>query len=86
MIPNISKDTIIRTVLLMLALLNQVLTMFGKNPLPFSDEALYEGLSTVVTVCTALWSWWKNNSFTKAARSADAYLAEIRACETDNDV
>jgi SPP1 family holin len=76
---NISKGTIIRTVVLLIALLNQLLLAFGKNPLPFSDEGIYEGVSAVVTVGAGLWSWWKNNSFTKAAIKADKYKDRLKA-------
>ena len=34
---NITAGTLVRTVTLVVALLNLVLTSFGKNPLPFSD-------------------------------------------------
>ena len=68
------KETILRTAVLVLTLLNQILTALGKNPLPFSDEAIYEGLSAVFTAAASLWAWWKNNSFTKAAAEADEYL------------
>ncbi len=72
------KETILRTVLLVLALFNQILTALGKNPLPFSDEQLYETLSLLFTAAASLWAWWKNNSFTKEAIRADAYLAELK--------
>ncbi len=75
---NISKETIARTIVLILALLNNVLTMCGKNPLPFSDDELYVGVSAVVTVCATLWAWWKNNSFTQNAIEADEFLREKR--------
>lgn len=71
---KIKKGTIIRTVCLMVALLNQVLTVSGKNPLPFSEEEVYEGVSVTITVVTALVAWWKNNSFTKRAIYADEIL------------
>ena len=72
------KDTVIRTALLLLALLNQILTLCGINPLPFSDQQLYEGLSLAATVATSLWAWWKNNSFTKAAQTADVLLEQLK--------
>lgn len=75
---NVNKETIVRTVVLVLALFNNVLTMCGKNPLPFSDEELYLGVSSVVTVCVTLWAWWKNNSFTQNAIEADEFLREKR--------
>lgn len=75
---KVSKDTWIRTIVLFLTLLNQVLTVVGKNPLPFSEEALYQGISAVVTVVASLWAWWKNNSFTTHALKADAYLGQLK--------
>ena len=74
-----SKETMIRTIVLIIALLNQVLTALGKNPLPFSDEAIYEGISLVAAVGASLWAWWKNNSFTAEAAEADRYLAAVRS-------
>ena len=37
---KVTKETIIRTIILLIALVNQVLTSFGKNPLPFSDDQI----------------------------------------------
>lgn len=81
---NISKSTITRTVVLGIALINQVLTILGYNPLPFSDEAIYEGISAVLTVAASLWSWWKNNSFTQAAIKADEYKEKLKAGGSDD--
>ena len=75
---KISKETIVRTVVLVLVLVNQILTATGKNPLPFSEDAMYEGLSAVFTAAASLWAWWKNNSFTQGAIEADKYLADLR--------
>ena len=72
------KETIIRTIVTFLVLCNSALSMTGKNPLPYSDEELYSGVSAILAVITTLWSWWKNNSFTSAALRADEYLNEIR--------
>ena len=72
------KETIIRTIVTFLVLCNSALSMTGKNPLPWSDEELYSGVSAILAVITTLWSWWKNNSFTSAALRADDYLNEIR--------
>ena len=78
---NISIDTIIRTVVLAVTLVNSVLTMLGKNPLPFAQEDLYAVLSSVATVCATLWAWWKNNSFTCNAISADEYLTKLKSSD-----
>lgn len=76
---KVSTETIIRTIVLGFALINAVLTMLGKNPLPFAEEELYEFFTTIVTVGAVLWAWWKNNSFTSAAVLADEYLATLKA-------
>lgn len=73
-----TKETLIRTLVLVVALINQVLTVFGKNPLPFGDETVYKTLSLIFTAGASLWAWWKNNSFTASAVEADRYLKAVR--------
>lgn len=73
-----TKGTLIRTVLLLLALVNQVLAAFGISPLPLENETVTTLVSLGFTVVTALVAWWKNNSFTKEAQAADAYLSALR--------
>lgn len=73
------KDTVIRTILLALALVNQILTSTGHGVLPISDEQITEGLSLGFTVITALIAWWKNNSFTRAAIQADERMQEMKS-------
>ena len=47
---NLSISTIARTGVLIFALINQVLTILGYNPLPWSDEQAYEGFTLLLTV------------------------------------
>ena len=75
---NIKLDTIIRTVCLVLALVNQCLTMTGHSPLPIEDEQVKEFLSLVFTVAMSVWAWWKNNSFTQAAIVADEVMSVLK--------
>ena len=75
---KIEKETIIRTILFAFALINQILCLFGKSPIPVSDELLTQCISTVFTVVISIWAWWKNNSFTKEAILADRYLDALR--------
>lgn len=82
---KVKTDTIVRTVILFFTLLNQVLTMVGKNPLPFAEDELYTALTTVATVIATLWAWWKNNSFTRSAIRADEYLTELKADNAETE-
>ena len=62
-----SKEQIamlVRTAVLFLALLNQLLMVFGYSILPISGEELSELLTALFTTATALWVWWKDNRWT----------------------
>ena len=72
------KQTIVRTVVLVIALVNQSLVIVGKSPLPFSEEEVELGVSAVITTLASLWAWWKNNSFTDEAQQADLYLKNLK--------
>lgn len=66
-----SKATIIRTIILVLAIANNALAIAGKSPLPIDDEMVTEVVSFVFTTGAAIVAWWKNNSFTQKAIEAD---------------
>lgn len=78
---KISAGTIARTIILLLALINQCLSMAGVSPLPIEDEQVETIITTAWTVIAAIWAWWKNNSFTQAALAGDALKNEIKARE-----
>ncbi|MGE4549172.1 MAG: phage holin [Intestinibacillus sp.] len=69
---KITAGTIARTIILALALINQVFTASGHTVIPIDDETVNTLVSTAWTVVSAAVSWWYNNSFTKAARIGDA--------------
>lgn len=71
---KVEKMTIVRTAVLAFALINQVLTISGYNPLPFTDEDFGQAVSMILTAGASLCAWWKNNSFTQNAIIADEYL------------
>lgn len=75
---KVSPATIARTIALAIALLNQAGAMLGWVPLEISEEMLYQGLTIAATVGTSLWAWWKNNSFSEAAKKADAYMKQLK--------
>jgi SPP1 family holin len=75
---NLDKGTIIRTAVLFLAIINQILTISGKSPLPISSDQLAEIISTGFTTVTALLAWWKNNDFTDAAKEGTAHMKRLK--------
>lgn len=75
------QQAIVRLIVLVILLLNQTLIVLGYNPLPFSEDQIYEGVSSVATVVMALYTWWKNNNVTKEAQKAQEYLDELKGNE-----
>lgn len=75
---NITAGTAARTVCLILALTNQILTVLGYNVINISDDTVNTLISTGFTVITAIAAWWKNNSFTKAAIEADNVMRDLK--------
>lgn len=75
---RIKTETIVRTIIAAIALLNSVLIMVGKTPLDLDENTIYVVASGIATIVTTVWAWWKNNSFTQCALQADEYLEDIR--------
>lgn len=81
----IKKDTVIRTAILLLAIINQLLTAKGKCPLPIDDQELSELVSSIFTSVVSIWVWWKNNSFTKEAIEADNILKDKKVNKNEHN-
>lgn len=76
---NITAGTIARTIILALALINQVLSATGHPVLPIEDAQIETLVTTGWTVVAALIAWWKNNSFTSAARAGDEVMKQEKS-------
>lgn len=68
---KVSTATIVRTVCLALALVNQLLSAGGHSVIPIDNETVNQLVTAGVTIVTAIVNWWYNNSFTSAAIEAD---------------
>ena len=82
---NTNVGTIIRTVLIIIALINQGLLIAGKNPLPFEDDQITQVISFGFTTVTALIAWWKNNNFSREAKEAQHYLDALKSVKKKPD-
>lgn len=83
---DVNPTTIARTLFLGIALLNQLLSVFGWSPinLAVDEGALTNALSVIFTVVAGVWAWWKNNSFTREAKQADELLQEKKILKSLN--
>lgn len=75
---EITGGTIARTVILALALINQILVSTGHSVIPIENESIETFFCTGFTIVMAVISWWKNNSFTKAARIGDFHMKKAK--------
>ena len=77
---SVTTGTIARTIILALALVNQILTATGHGIINISDDDVNTLISTIFTIISAIAAWWKNNSFTQSALKADEVMREEKLC------
>ena len=77
--PRIDGGTISRFLVLLLALVNQALTMFGHPVLNIDDTTITQLVSLAWTAGSAIWCYWKDNDVTTKARVKKARLSARHA-------
>ena len=78
MVKNNKSNAIVRLVVLVILIVNQALITFGYEPLPFSDEQVYEAVSIAALVVITLYSWWKNNNVTDVALAGQSEIERLK--------
>ncbi|ASN69134.1 hypothetical protein 7F23_21 [uncultured Caudovirales phage] len=68
------KGTVIRTLVLFVALINQFLVSFGLYEIPGTAEEQTALLSTVFTIVMAIIAWFKNNYVTAKGKKQKELL------------
>lgn len=71
---GVTVQTWVRTIVLALALISQILVLLGKSDKQIDEEQTARILTTIFTAIASVWAWWKNNSFTQKAQDADEIL------------
>lgn len=74
---QVKKRTIIRTIVLAVAFLNQILVVTGYSPLPFESEEIELFISTLFTILASVNTWWKDNDITRKTRDRKAKLDDM---------
>jgi len=74
---KIKKSTIVRTIFLVVAIVNRFLTTKGYGFNLFMNEELAGLLADCFLSIVGVVVFWYNNSFTKNAIAADNYLADL---------
>lgn len=78
---KISKGTIVRTIMIIIVLLNIILKNFGLNIINISENEIMSIVETIIEISIIIVSFWKNNSFTEEAIKADEFLKILKGSE-----
>ena len=75
---KITSGTIARTIVLALALFNQIMAVIGHAPLSITEDQTYQIVSLLCTIGASGVAWWKNNSLTEEAQAADGAMNALK--------
>ena len=82
---GVTTETVTGVLILLLALVNAVLQMFGINALPIENEEITNIVSTVFLIVTALWNTWKNRNVTTISQEVQQIADAVRNGEILED-
>lgn len=77
----VAAGTIARTIVFAVAWINQLFAFNGLPVLDFDPDAAYVAVSSTITFLVSVWAYWKNNSFTAAAKAGDLIMGLVRKGE-----
>ena len=75
---GITAEAVAGVAILLVALVNAVLQMFGINTLPIENGEISEIVSTVFLIVTVLWNTWKNRNISTASQTAQQITNAIK--------
>lgn len=80
---KITKGTIVRTILMIVVIINFVLERMGVDIIPVTESGILMFVETAIELAIIIVAWWKNNSFTQNAIKADEFLKELKESECE---
>ena len=75
---GVNAETVTGVLILLVALVNAVLQMFGFNTLPIENGEISEIVSTVFLIVTVLWNTYKNRNISTASQTAQQITNAIK--------
>ena len=78
---GVTSEAVTGVLILVVALINAVLQMFGINTLPIENEEISVIVSGVFVVGAALYNTWKNRNVTSASQIAQQVTDMIKSGE-----
>ena len=78
---GVTAEAVTGVLVLLVALINAVLQMFGINTLPIENGEVSEIVSTVFLIATTLYNVYKNRNVTVASQKAQQVVDSLKAGE-----
>ena len=75
---RVNAETVTGVLILLVALVNAVLQMFGFNTLPIENGEISEIVSTVFLIVTVLWNTWKNRNISTESQTEQQITNAIK--------
>ena len=75
---KISKGTIVRTIMLIIVLVNMILQHFGLDIINVDESEILSLVEILIELAVIILTFWKNNSFTEKAIKADEFLKALK--------
>ena len=75
---GVNAETVTGVLILLVALINAVLQMFGINTLPIENEEITSIVSTVFLIITVIWNTYKNRNISTASQTAQQVTNAIK--------
>lgn len=75
---GVNAETVTGVLILLVALVNAVLQMFGINTLPIENEEVSNIVSTIFLIVTAFWNTYKNRNISTASQTAQQITDAIK--------
>ena len=78
---GVTAEAVTGVLVLLVALINAVLQMFGINAIPIENEEVSNIVSTVFLIVTILWNTYKNRNISTASQIAQQITDAIKSGE-----
>lgn len=75
---NISKGTIVRTIAILLVIINMILQHFGLDVINVDESTILTFVEILIEIAVIVVGFWKNNSYSEKAIRADEFLRVLR--------
>ena len=75
---EVEAGTIVRYICSVLVAINQLLTVFEKNPIPYSETAIYTVVSAILSIIVLIVNTYKNNPTSKEAIVANKAMKALK--------